>query len=270
MYDLRPIEVGNTNIIEMSELLSLVFPETDKFSPEFLQWQYVDNPIGRVVGFNAYHDEELAAHYATIPVEWKINEEIKKGLLSLNTATHPNHRGKKLFTQLAEKTYALGKEQGYEFVIGVANANSTPGFLRKLDFKLISPLDAYISNSGKSEYKSGLSTISCWNTDSLFWRFQNPSNVYVKGRKAILSKTHIGALKAVMVNKEEGDSLPLAKSESFLKLHIGLNNKPKGLRFKIPKKLQPSPLNLIYRSLSHHEIPDAKNIQFRLLDFDAY
>lgn len=270
MYDLRPIEIGNTAIIEMSELLSLVFPETKKFSPLFLQWQYAENPVGKVVGYNAYLDGELAAHYATIPVLWKINGTIKKGLLSLNTATHPDHRGKKLFTQLAEKTYEMGAELGYDFVIGVANANSTPGFLRKLNFQLVSPLDAHISLSPNSESNTDYKYVSQWDSESLLWRLQNPSNPYLKFNDSVFSNTHIGPLKAIMLNEKNELGFLLGKSLSLFKLHIGLNKKPMGLTIKIPKKMQPSPLNLIYRSLSNNETPKAKDISFGLIDFDAY
>lgn len=270
MYEFRSIELGNTSIIEMADLLASVFPDTNKFSPEFLHWQYVDNPVGRVVGFNAFVEDDLVAHYATIPVLWKINGKLKKGLLSLNTATHKNHRGKKLFTQLANKTYTLGTELGYEFVIGVANANSTPGFVKKLDFTIISALDAYLSFSSKQQNSNEFNTISHWNGDSLFWRFENPSQSYRKSKVAILSPTHISLVKAMLYKSEAVKALPLRKSSSVFKLHIGWNNKPTGLSIKIPKKRQPSPLNLIYRPLTDHPTPDAEEMCFRLMDFDAY
>ena len=268
MYDLNPVEVGKTNIIAMAELLQLVFPETDKFSPEFLEWQYAYNPLGRVVGFNAFHEGELAAHYATIPVKWMINGKPKKGLLSLNTATHPKHRGKGLFTQLAEKTYALGKELGYEFVIGVANANSTTGFLKKLNFKLIAPLNAYISTGTYNQSAKGFKSHSIWEEDTLQWRIINPEGFYFKNG-GIISKTHIPFIKAYLLNADTS-TLLLRKKRSLLKLHIGLNNTPSGISVKIPKKMQPSPLNLIYRPLSDHNTPLKEDILFRLIDFDAY
>ena len=46
-----------------------------------------------------------------------------------------------MFTILAERTYQYAAENGYRFVIGVANAQSTHGFIKNLDFKLIGPLD---------------------------------------------------------------------------------------------------------------------------------
>lgn len=270
MYEFRPIELGNTTIIEMADLLAAVFPDSTKFSPEFLKWQYIDNPVGKVVGFNAYAEGNVVAHYATIPVLWRINGKLKKGLLSLNTATHQNHRGKKLFTQLASKTYALGKELGYEFVIGVANANSTPGFVRRLDFTIISPLDAYLSISSNNQNPKDFETISHWNGDSLYWRFENPLQTYRKDKNYVLSPTHIPFVKAMLYRNDAVTALPLRKSKSLFKLHIGWNTKPTGLSIKIPKKHQPSPLNLIYRPLTNHKTPSAEEVCFRLMDFDAY
>lgn len=270
MYDFKPIELGNTSIIEMAQLLSSVFPDTDKFTPEFLKWQYLDNPNGKVVGFNAFRDDELAAHYATIPVLWKIKGQVKEGLLSLNTATHKNHRGKKLFTQLAEKTYELGRELGYEFVIGVANENSTPGFVKKLNFNILCPLDAYLSISSKQQNSKDFETISQWDGESIYWRFHNPSGFYSKGKNTVFAKTHIPYVKALLYANEAVSALPLRKSKALFKLHIGHNCKPLGWSLKIPKKRQPSPLNLIYRALSDHAAPSENEICFRLMDFDAY
>lgn len=92
------------------------------------RWQYADNPVGKIVGFNAYMGNLLAAHYVTMPIYMNIEGEKTLGVLSLNTATHPEHRGKRLFTILAEKSYQYAAENGYKFVIGVANAQSTHGF----------------------------------------------------------------------------------------------------------------------------------------------
>jgi predicted N-acetyltransferase YhbS len=268
MYDFKPITTDTSSIDQIAQLLSEVFPETEKFSSDFIRWQYKENPIGEVVGFNAWADDELAAHYATIPVKWKINGELKKGLLSLNTATHANHRGKKLFTELARKTYQYGAEQGYAFVIGVANANSTPGFLKKLDFKLIAPLDAYISTSSKTSAEGKFKSHSLWEKTDLEWRLSNPSNSYQKKGNTVFSKTHISALKAVMGVKPISK---LQEDSSIFKLHIGLNHLGSIAKLKIPKKMQPSPLNLIYLPLEENNpIPAAKDILFRLIDFDAY
>ena len=140
-YRIEKVKTDEFALRESQSLLQLVFKEhADKFSFEYLKWQYADNPVGPIVGFNAYLDNVLAAHYVTMPIYMNIDGKRTLGLLSLNTATHPDHRGKRLFSILAERTYQYAAENGYKFVIGVANANSTHGFIKYLKFKLIGSL----------------------------------------------------------------------------------------------------------------------------------
>ena len=88
------------------------------------------NPAGTVVGFDAWDDVTLAAHYVCVParvLRW--GDAFGRALLSLNTATRPAYQGKGLFTKLAAATYeGAERPKGFECVYGVANANSTPGF----------------------------------------------------------------------------------------------------------------------------------------------
>ena len=141
-YEIRSIDLSDQGIADASQLLNSVFPWAKWLTPGYLHWEYNLNPLGPAVGFNAYLDGDLAGHYVVQPIKANLFGTITKGLLSMNTATHPNHQRKNLFTTLAEKTYDAAREEEYEFVIGVANANSTPGFVRRLGFQLVRPLDA--------------------------------------------------------------------------------------------------------------------------------
>ena len=92
-------------LTQLVGLMNASFPDC-VFREKYYEWQYMDNPNGRVVSYNAYAgDAQLAAHYAAIPIKMLLNGNEELGLLSLNTSTHPNHQGKRLFTTLADKTY---------------------------------------------------------------------------------------------------------------------------------------------------------------------
>ncbi|MBN8692120.1 MAG: GNAT family N-acetyltransferase [Bacteroidetes bacterium] len=274
-YVFKQTQTDNDSLRKYSSLLSAVFTETKKYTFEFLQWQYLLNPNGTVIGFDAFYGEELAAHYVTIPVTYEYKGELIKGLLSLNTATHPNHQGKKLFTQLAEKTYELGKNQGYKFVIGVANQNSTHGFIKKLGFDLISTLDVkiYFGNIKQIGVTSEMFK-SHWNKEALKWRTENPSASYFRTHQSLICDTHISMIKAVLSKRKECVVKEnIHPKGSLLKMEIGLNNSPSNfvLGINLPQKLKPSPLNLIIKSLGEFNLPITKeNIYFELIDFDAY
>ncbi len=272
-YKFIKTEGSKVKIQAYSELLSAVFYNTDKFTENFLTWQYVNNPHGKVVGFDAYSGDTLAGHYVTIPVSYHIGGKIRKGLLSLNTATHTEHRGKGLFTQLANRTYDEAKQQGYEFVIGVANQNSTHGFLKKLGFYLIAPLTVK-TGIGSINFNKDLdySAKPNWDSESLKWRLSNPEASYLIHKNTIISPTDKSGMYAQLFSNKD-NSLSLSTKKPFFKLWIGIAKdlKCKGLFFNLPKRLKPSPLNLIFKDLNG-ELPEIKkeDILFELIDFDGY
>ncbi|WP_304189948.1 hypothetical protein, partial [Phenylobacterium aquaticum] len=86
---IRPAETGPAALEAYGAMLGQVFGRADKFTPDSLAWRYRDNPAGAVVGADAWAGETLAAHYVTCPAAMTLEGAPARGLLSLNTATHP-------------------------------------------------------------------------------------------------------------------------------------------------------------------------------------
>jgi GNAT superfamily N-acetyltransferase len=280
-----PIRTDATALAQYGALFKACFPMTDKFTPRYLAWLYVDNPDGKAVGYDAWDGERLAAHYVCIPARaWVEGREVPV-LLSLNTATHPDYQGKGLFTKLAAMSFEAGAAQGYDGVYGVANANSTPGFVRKLGFQLVRPLEARIGvgglQHGAKAAPDALSFERSWSADALRWRCANPHNpVFMKNGGGKL-RFHAAASGHKLPAYAELDAggLALAASErapllSPLRLFIGLVPDASSSYWNyasIPMRLRPSPLNLIYRSFAPRvSALDPSRIAFSFLDFDAY
>jgi len=254
-------------------------------TPAYLEWQYVQNPVGQCVGFNAYAREQLAAHYVTLPVTAKLFGVEKRGLLSLNTATHPQHQGKRLFTTLAEKTYEYGKSEGYDFVFGVANANSTPGFIRKLGFQLVAPLSAKLGFGlvKKKQTPPDICFECVWDATRLSWRLQNPSLAYscrqANQSAQVLAPTGKFGIQAIlgefMIKQYPAQLFAEHRAIPYpIKLWIGLDawvDWTRSLYMDIPERFKPSPLNLIFKDLTGKQrelLPD--QVIFQAIDFDAY
>ncbi len=54
-YRIEQVKVDSEALKESQDLLQQVFKEhADKFSFDYLRWQYAENPAGPIVGFNAY------------------------------------------------------------------------------------------------------------------------------------------------------------------------------------------------------------------------
>ena len=278
-YTFSSIKTDQKSLSEILSLLKLTFPKAKKNSQAFVRWQYAENPIGPMFGYNAYYDNELVAHYALMPIVAEFSGKKEKGLLSLNTATHPDHRGKKLFPKLAQKSFQSAKEQGFGFVIGIANALSTPGFLHKLNFDFVGFLEAKIG-IGKLKHKDIETQTSFridWNIENLTWRLANPSLDYKILNQEIICTTNYPFIKAIVTKQRK--KLVREEDLSFTKsggLRLFLGNDPninwqKSHFFDIPKKWRPSPLNMIFKDLTGQERKlNFSEVMFEVLDFDAY
>jgi GNAT superfamily N-acetyltransferase len=274
-----PTGVEPAQLAAYARLLSEVFGG-GKFSEAAVGWRYRDNPAGQVVGADAWDGERLAAHYVTCPLEARIEGRVVRGLLSLNTATHPDYQGRGLFTTLAEAAYARGAEAGYEFVVGVANANSTPGFLKRLGFQHVARLHAGILGRLPSRLgEASLQYEGNWRQDLLAWRTANPAGGYLTQRRggviAVWAKTHLPLVRAGAFIPDAGQALRAGGLPAAFTLFLGLEPRldlGAHLFAPIPERLRPSPLNLIWRPLSDG-VPralDPRAVAFNFLDFDPY
>lgn len=265
------------------ELLAASFGSLSRFGADSLYWLYAKNPAGSVVGFDAYDGDILAAHYVCIPAVVSICGKESKVLLSLNTATHPRYQGKGLFVKLAEMTYQEASDAGFCAVYGVANANSTPGFVRKLGFQLVEPLRAMVGFGSLGIDFSVVARepqfVRVWNDQALAWRLANPVNpvrLYSKNNSFVFqAKTLCAVLPVHAEYAENFTNLPCVSGHmSPARLYLGLV--PEGScrfsgYFSIPQRFRPSPLNFIFRDLTGRgdKICSGQSF-FSFLDFDAY
>ncbi len=277
---IRPAGTAPEQLAAYARLLTDVFGG-DKFTEAAIAWRYRDNPAGMVVGADAWDGERLAAHYVTCPLEAKVGGRVVKGLLSLNTATHPDYQGRGLFTKLAEHAYGLGRDAGYGFVIGVANANSTPGFLRKLAFQHVERLHAGIlGRLPRRLAETPVAFEGHWRDELLAWRLANPTGRYAAARTGgvlgVWAQTHLPFVQCAAFVPDDGQALgPRVGTPLAATLFIGLEPRislPGQWFWKIPERFRPSPLNLIWRPLAA-DMPrelDPRAVALNFLDFDPY
>jgi hypothetical protein len=283
--DFRATTTDPVALQHYAQLFRACFPATTHLDVPYLHWLYAENPAGPVVGMDAWEADRLAAHYVCVPAHARLSGRDCRVLLSLNTATHPDFQGKGLFTRLADQTYAAGAQQGFDAVYGVANASSTPGFLKKLGFTLVSPLEARIGlgridRNEPAEQMRASTFHRRWDASSLVWRCANPARPYrierigdgVMGASASTGKPGLRAWAELPVI--DGFEATSAASLS-LRLHLGLRPAVRQRRgaawFDLPDRLRASPLNLIFRGLGEGvAVPASDSIYFGQLDFDAF
>lgn len=275
-YEIKQLlfDDGDVSLQKVVDLQNVVYEGRYTFRTDgFRQW-YLNNPMGRVISFNAFWGDELVAHYACIPYKMMIENRIVTGLLDMATVTHPDHRGKGLFKKLAKTTYDYAKEQGFEFVLGVANANSYPGYMKYFPFTFV----------GQLEVKMGLGTkIECdgeklfkvyWDKESFNWRLNTCKANYSRKNDSLIGKYN-SMVQTYMGNYDDSFLKETAAQDKHWgfrpKLYVGLGAKFNSLYLTVPKFIKRSPFNLIFLDLTEGKLPQVTkdNIFFQLFDFDV-
>lgn len=151
-------------------LLREVFPGSNVSRTEYLCWLYEQSPFGPVIEANLDDKGGRAGHYALVPIRLTYNCIERDAALSLNTAVHERARGFGVFVRLANDAIAEARRRGVKAVLGVANANSTPGFVRRLGFDLLGELPANVilpTPGSLSSMRSGWIDASAFAHDGL-------------------------------------------------------------------------------------------------------
>lgn len=270
------------------DLYKACFPNASHLESNYLTWLYKDNPAGVFVGADAFAGNDIVGQVVAIPCEYILCGNLARGLLAVNVAVHPMFQGRHLFKKLGLQMCEFGAEEGYDFVMGVANAAATPGWTRQMGFQLVTPLEAMIGigSLGVKDYDAILGRTGfrhSWSSNTFKWRCGNPVNkvipkigAYNNTLSAFSSSGKIGiAAYAEVPSGGLIDDLKSRELKYSLQPRVFLGCIP-GHAFgpnyiKIPSRFRPSPLNLVYKNLhdsSDRLLPDSCLINY--LDFDAF
>jgi GNAT superfamily N-acetyltransferase len=126
---IRRFKMSDVNSVV--RLLELVFKRP--FSLEWWNWKYRLNPAGFWVEdgdiWVAESSGEIVSYYAVIPEKIKFGSETITVAQSVDTATHPDFRGRGLLSTLARKVYSECQKR-YRFIYGFPSEMAFKGFLR--------------------------------------------------------------------------------------------------------------------------------------------
>lgn len=249
-FRIEPIDVENL-LTQYRQLFAECFPSNSKLNEQYLAWLYAQNPDGPAVGYDAFDNNRLVAHYACIP---RTTGKVRHGLSvlqSVNTATSPKYVGRGLFTQLAAATYGTASEMGYQYVFGVANQNSFYGFTKKLGFSNVGQVRLRVDLISSTKTRQPTLTRE---KDWLSWRLSNPSaQYYVHSRGEqdyiYVKKRGIYLRIADLAQAVDISSSSLCRQKAAPSFCLTPTYPSEKSRLLIPRKMMPSPWHLILRSL---------------------
>lgn len=128
-YQLRPYTDADEEQTIALLAASLGAGPTGERSPEFFRWKHLDNPFGRsfmlvvedgdrIVGFRSFMRWRLRAGAAGL-----------KAVRAVDTATHPDHQGRGIFSMLTRRAIDELKSE-VDLVFNTPNHKSGPGYLK--------------------------------------------------------------------------------------------------------------------------------------------
>jgi GNAT superfamily N-acetyltransferase len=129
--EIRRYEAGDEPAVLELLQASLGWVPDEQYAA-FFRWKHVENPFGaspawvavepdggRIVGFRVFLRWEFVA-----------GGEVVRAVRAVDTATHPDHQGRGVFTRLTLHALAELREDGVAFVFNTPNDRSRPGYLR--------------------------------------------------------------------------------------------------------------------------------------------
>ncbi len=254
--------------LRLSDYKKLFEDSYQDFSPsiEYLKWLYFDNPLGKVVGYDAYDQDLIVAHYACIPTRVDSFEGLS--LLALNTATHPRYQGRGLLKELANRTYDLAGSN-FAGVFGVANAKAVNALVNHLNFVQLGNLELRFGKLNRE--KKGSRTYS---EGEIEWRSRCPkSNLVRKNVGKSVEKVTVkpfGRLIRISALIHLSDIREPPVTQQNQRFHFGITldwQRDKKPKIFLPKRFKPSPLALVYRPLMERDY--SKLTSWSFPDFDA-
>lgn len=140
-----------TNIVQLLKL-SLgegLMPKSEAY----WRWKHMENPFGVSPVLLAEVDGMLVGVRAFMRWEWSDGKQLYQAVRAVDTATHPDFRGKGIFKKLTLGLVDTCQKQGVHFVFNTPNQQSRPGYIKMqwqdagrlpVRFKLVTPFHKWM------------------------------------------------------------------------------------------------------------------------------
>ncbi len=96
---------------------------------EFFRWKHLENPFGRSFMLVAETDGRIVGLRAFMRWEFMARDRRFRAVRAVDTATHPDHQGRGIFSKLTLEALDALRDQA-DFVFNTPNEQSLPGYLK--------------------------------------------------------------------------------------------------------------------------------------------
>jgi GNAT superfamily N-acetyltransferase len=96
----------------------------------YWRWKHIINPFGISPVLLAEEDGNVVGLRAFMRWRWETQSQVVEAVRAVDTATHPAHQGKGIFSKLTKNALAQCETEGYHLVFNTPNSKSMPGYLK--------------------------------------------------------------------------------------------------------------------------------------------
>ena len=123
-------EANFSDIPRIVKLLKASLGEELPVSEKIWKYKHFENPFGESIVLLAEENGRLAGVRAFMRWKWQKGEKLYSCLRAVDTATHPDFRGRGIFKRLTLKAVEIAKDAGDHFIFNTPNDQSRPGYLK--------------------------------------------------------------------------------------------------------------------------------------------
>jgi GNAT superfamily N-acetyltransferase len=128
-YEIRPAVPGDRPALLALATASLGWRDDERHARLFA-WKHDENPFGPSPMWVATAGGEVVGLRAFLRWQLHRGDEVISAVRAVDTATHPDHQGKGLFTALTLHALDAVAAEGVDLVFNTPNDKSMPGYLK--------------------------------------------------------------------------------------------------------------------------------------------
>jgi GNAT superfamily N-acetyltransferase len=102
----------------------------DTHHRDYFRWKHQQSPFGASPAWVATDGDRVAGFRTFMRWEFRRDDEVVRAVRAVDTATHPDHQGRGIFSLLTRHALAQFEAEGVDFVFNTPNSKSRPGYLK--------------------------------------------------------------------------------------------------------------------------------------------
>jgi GNAT superfamily N-acetyltransferase len=129
-----PLELRRATDADLPEILALLAASMEHRAgephEELFRWKHLENPFGPSPSWVACEGERIIGFRTFLRWQFVRDGSVIRAARAVDTATHPDHQGRGIFTKLTRLALDDLRAEGVQMIFNTPNDKSRPGYLK--------------------------------------------------------------------------------------------------------------------------------------------